>query len=267
MEGGRVFAALSDHLYALDAETGEELWRSPLSKKGPASSPLVVGDRVYLQQNQLTAFDAKSGESLWQNKDANGSNPSPAVWTDGDRTIILCNGSKAFIGVDAATGDTLWTTDGGGDSTPSVSGDVVVIASNHEGKNLVAYRLKPNGSGPEELWSRDFLARRYGSSPIIHDGRVYHLGSERHLCVDLANGETVWERPASSSISSPVLADGKVCVYENRGGFFAMLDAGAADYTPLGRTKVGALYCASPAIVGKRLYLRTPGSVVAFEFP
>jgi outer membrane protein assembly factor BamB len=266
VNGGKVFAALSDHLYAIDVETGQEVWRTPLSKKGPASSPLVVGDHVYLQQNLLTAFDATTGEQTWQNKDANGANPSPAVWTDGDQTVILCNGTKAFVGVDAATGDTLWTTDGGGDSTPSVAGDMVVIASKTEGKNLIAYRLNSKGSGPEQLWTRGFLARRYGSSPIIKNGRVFHLGSERHLCVDLANGETIWERPASSSISSPVLVNGKLCVYENRGGFLALIDANASEYTTLGRTKVGALYCASPAIVGKRVYLRTANSVTAFEF-
>lgn len=264
---GKVYAALSEHLYAIDASSGEEIWRSPLSKKGPASSPLVVGDRVFLQQNNLTAFDAETGEELWQNKDANGSNPSPAVWTDGEQTVILCNASKAFVGVDAATGETLWTTDGGGDSTPTVAGDRVVIASKTEGKNLIAYRLKTDGSGPERLWSRDFLARRYGSSPIINEGRVYHLGSERHLCLDLENGEILWERPASSSISSPVLVSDTLCVYENRGGFLAFLDARSEDYQPTGRVKVGALYCASPAVVGKRVFLRTPGSVVAFEFP
>ncbi|MCB1064435.1 MAG: PQQ-like beta-propeller repeat protein, partial [Verrucomicrobiae bacterium] len=225
---GKVYAALSDHLYALNAETGEEIWRAPLAKKGPASSPMAVGDRVYLQQNALTAFDIATGKELWQNKDASGANPSPAIWSDGDRAVILCNGTKSLVGVDAESGATLWTTDGGGDSTPTVSGDYVVIASKEEGKNLIAYRMKPDGSGPDQLWTKDFLARRYGSSPIIFNDKVYHLGSDRHLCVDLASGETVWDRPASSSISSPVLADGKLCVYENRGGFLAMLSTEAA---------------------------------------
>ncbi|MCB1086315.1 MAG: PQQ-like beta-propeller repeat protein [Verrucomicrobiae bacterium] len=264
---GKVFAALSEHLYAIDAASGKELWRAKLSKKGPASSPLVVGDKVYLQQNALTAYDVATGKEWWQNKDANGSNPSPAVWNDGKRDLILCNGTKSFVGVDAATGETLWTTDGGGDSTPSISGDLAVIVSNKDGKNLIAYRLKPDGSGPEQVWSRDFLARRYGASPILFEGHVYHLGSERHLCVNLANGETAWDRPASSSISSPLLADGKLFIYENRGGFINMIKASPADYESLGRAKVGALYCASPAISGKRLYFRTAGNVTAFEFP
>ena len=145
-----------------------------------------------------------------------------------------------------------------------ISGDHLVISSRMEGKNLIAYQLSVEG--PKELWSLDFVARRYGSSPIIHEGHVYHLGSNRHLCVSLESGEIAWERDSSSSISSPVLADGKLFIYENRGGFLAMLKATPDDYTTLGRAKVGALYCASPAIDGKRVYLRTPGSVACFEF-
>ena len=86
-----------------------------------------------------------------------------------------------------------------------------MISSKLEGKNLIAYQLAPEGA--TELWSREFLARRYGSSPIIHEGHVYHLGSERHMCLDLESGEIEWERQAQSSISSPLLADGKIfCV-------------------------------------------------------
>jgi len=85
--------------------------------------------------------------------------------------------------------------------------------------------------------------------------------------VNLGTGEIAWERQASSSISSPLLADGKLFVYENRGGFIAMISADPAEYQTLGRTKIGALYCASPAIVGKRLYFRTPTNVAAYDLP
>ena len=127
--------------------------------------------------------------------------------------------------------------------------------------------MKKDGSGPDQLWTKDFIARRYGGSPILHNGHTYHFCSERHLCVNLTTGETAWERPASSSISSPLLADGKLFIYENRGGFIAMIDSDPAEYKPLGRAKIGALYCASPAMVGKRLYFRTATNVMAYEFP
>lgn len=257
---GNVYGALSTHLYCVDAETGEEIWRSPLTgRKGPASSPLVHGEKVFLQQNHLSAFNGATGEELWQNKDVQGSNPSPAIW----RNVIVCNSSKDLVGVDSETGETVWTAPGGGDGTPVVSGDKLVITSKTEGKNIIGYTLYDGGAAEE--WSTSFLARRYGSSPIIYEGHVYHLGSERHICIDFDSGETKWERKASSSISSPIIADGKLLVYENRGGFAILIKAGPSEYETLGRAKIGALYCASPALVGSDLFLRTKDSVACYR--
>jgi len=258
---GKIYAALSEHLYCLDAETGKEVWQAELKgKKGPASSPLICDGKVILQENFLCAFDAESGDVIWKNEQVKGSNQSPAIW----KNVVLCNSAKEFKGVDLKNGTTLWTVPGGGDGTPVVSGDVVVVSSRSEGKNLIAYRL--SDQGPKQLWSRGFLSLRYGSSPIIYDGNVYYLGSQRHCCINLESGKMQWERQASSSISSPILADGKLLVYENRGGFLAMLQATPDDYTNLGRAKVGALRCASPALVGKDLFLRTKKSVVCYRF-
>lgn len=44
-----------------------------------------------------------------------------------------------------------------------------------------------------------------------------------------------------------------------------MLKADPEDYTALGRTKVGALRCASPAIVGTRLFFRTKDAVECYD--
>ncbi len=260
VSGGKVYAALSEGIYCVDAETGKQVWKTPLTKRGPASSPLVDNGKVFLQQNLLTAYDAESGEILWENKEVKGANQSPAIW----KGIVICNSSKDVVGVNAETGELMWSAPGGGDGTPVVAGDQMVISSKSDGKNLIAYQLKPEG--PEELWAQGFVARRYGSSPIIHDGHVYHLGSERHICLDLKTGEIQWERKAQSSISSPFLADGKIFVYENRGGFLAMLKATPEDYVSLGRAKVGALFCASPAIVGDKIYMRTAGNVSSYKF-
>ena len=264
---GRVFAALSTHLYCLDAAGGTEIWRAELSgKKGPASSPLIAAGKVFLQQGRLTAFDLSTGEVSGENAEVAGANQSPAVWNGGSSPVIVCNSTREVVGVDAATLETLWSRPGGGDGTPVISGDTLALSSRLDGKNLITYRLVDGGE-PVELGSLGFLARRYGSSPIIYQGHLYHLGSDRHLCVKLESGDIAWDRPASSSISSPVLAGGKLFVYENRGGFLSMIRATPEEYTPLGRAKVGALFCASPAIVGKRIYLRTAGSVTCFEFP
>jgi outer membrane protein assembly factor BamB len=258
---GRVYAALSEHLYCLEADSGREVWKTPLTgRKGPASSPLVISGKVLLHQNFLTAFDAADGKELWRNEEVKGANSSPTSW----KQVIISNSQKDVIGTDLETGATLWKAPGGGDGTPTVSGNFLVLSSSFDGKNLIAYQLSEGP--PKELWSTGFLAQRYGASPIVFEGSVYHLGSNHHMCFDLITGEKRWERDAQSSISSPILADGKLLVYENRGGFVSLIRAKPDDYEVLGKAKVGALYCASPAIVGKDLYLRTAKTVAVYRF-
>jgi len=177
--------------------------------------------------------------------------------------IIISNSKNTVVGVDTYSGATLWSVPGGGDGTPVVSGDTFFLSSRLEGKNLIAYRL--TDTLPEELWSIEFLARRYGSTPIIHEGHVYYFGSNRHLCVELETGDTLWDKETFSSISFPLLADGKILIYENKGGLAALVKASPDDYKPLGKVKVGAPYCASPAVVGQNLYLRTAKNVACYR--
>lgn len=258
---GRVYAALSETLYCIDAAKGSVIWETPLSgKKGPASSPLVDSGRVYLMQNTLTAFDANSGTVLWNNADVKGANSSAVLWKD----LVICNSQGKVVATKSEDGTTAWSMPGGGDATPVVVGDRLVVTSTLDGKNIIAYDL--GGEAPREMWAHGFLAQRYSASPIVFEGAVYHLCSDRHLCLDLETGAVLWERQAQSSISSPLLAEGKLLVYENRGGFVSLIRAGKEAYESLGKAKVGALYCASPALVGNTLYLRTAKSVAAYRF-
>lgn len=256
---GKIYAALSTNIYCIDEETGKEIWKTPLTRKGPASSPMVAHGKVFIQQGKLSAFDAQTGELAWENTDVKSVNSSPNLW----KKTVICNSTKDLIGVSADTGETLWKTTGGGDATPVVSGDYVVTPSQSDGSNLMAYQL--TDAGPEMLWSKDFVARRYGSSAIIYNDHVYHLGSARHWCLNLKSGEVAWERPVQSQISSPILADGKLLVYENRGGLLSMIEASSEDYNVIGKTKVAALYCASPALVGRDIFFRTKDSVKCFR--
>lgn len=258
---GKVYAALSEKLYCLEADNGKVVWEQALSgKKGPASSPLVLEGKVFLLQNALTAWNAADGTELWKNAEVKGSNSSPVAW----KHLILANSQAQVVATDRETGKTAWSVPGGGDATPAVVGDTLVVTSTLDGKNLIAYDLSETGA--KERWSHGFLAQRYSASPIVHEGRVYHLCSDRHLCLDLETGGVKWERQAQSSISSPLLADGKLLVYENRGGFVSLLRAESDEYEVIGKAKVGALYCASPALVGKTIYLRTAKSVAAYRF-
>jgi len=257
---GVVYALLAETLYAVDAATGEEIWRTETgTKRGVACSPLVYEGRVFVQTGKLLAVDAKDGKILWEAKEVSTTNSSPAIWRD----QLICNGAKDLVGIDMETGEVKWTQPAGGDSTPVVSGDYCVVVSKAEGKSLSAFSLSPEGA--REMWSKYFFTRRYGATPIIHDGHVYHLGSARHLCVDLETGETKWEAERQSNLSSPILADGKLLVFENNGGFLAMIDPSPEEHKLLGRMKVSALGCPSPAISGSLAVLRLRDKLVCYD--
>ncbi len=257
---GTVYAVLSDGIYAVDATSGEQRWKFALPRKRPiACSPLVTEGRVFAQIGQLVALDSANGELLWECKDVSTTNSSPTIWND----VVICNGGRELIGVDSENGEVRWRHRAGGDATPVVAGDHCIVTSKTDGQSLTAFRLSAEGA--RQIWAKGFLARRYGSSPIIDGGHVYHLGSARHMCLNLETGDTLWEVERSSNLSSPLLANGKLLVYENNGGFLAMIGAKPGGHEILGRVKIGALGCSSPAIIGSKAIVRNRERVLCYD--
>jgi outer membrane protein assembly factor BamB len=258
---GRIYTVLSTKAYCLDAATGQEIWATPVAtKKGIAFSPLVADGVVILDAGTLCALDAKTGASVWKCPEFRTGNGSPVPWKD----LILCNAeSGELMGIETATGKVRWKQPGGGASTPVISGDLCLAIGKTEGHNLSAFRLSVEGA--KTMWSKGFVARRYDSSPVIHNGMAYHLGSNRHWCVDLQTGETKWEETKNSDLSSPLVVGDRLLVLENNGGFLAMIAADPTQYRVLGRAKVGALGCATPALDGHLAVMRTKDRMVCYD--
>jgi alcohol dehydrogenase (cytochrome c) len=116
-----------DHVYALDARTGEELWHYK-HKMGPITvyccgpnnrGVAVSGDMVYLGtlDSKLVALDAKTGKVMWQKDIADpelGYSETMAPTAVDGKILIGTNGGeygiRGFVkAFDAKTGDLLWT--------------------------------------------------------------------------------------------------------------------------------------------------------------
>ena len=75
------------YLYAIDIETGRQMWRflarpNEFQGAGPVqSSPVIAGGSVYFGTiaNRLFAVDISTGEEIWQFKTGNGVRSSPAI--------------------------------------------------------------------------------------------------------------------------------------------------------------------------------------------
>jgi outer membrane protein assembly factor BamB len=260
---GRVFSLGSVAAYAVDLETGKLLWSAKLAQKGPGSSPLVVDGAVIVNAKHLTALDAATGAPLWTQEKAGGGNSSPALWSAGGRNFVICNGRATLDAVDAKTGEIVWSVPGAGDSTPAIEGDTLVVQSRKPELGLVAYRLTPGGAQP--LWNAAADQLRTQASPVLHQGLVYLADNDLQQCLDATSGSPRWSAPVPGSISSPVLADGKIFFLINSGNNVQMLRADGTARVELGKANVKAAWVPSPTVASGRLLVRQKDRVRCFS--
>lgn len=164
-EGGRIFVASGyGFVAALDAATGEEVWRRNVNVP-IRSAPTANGGRVFAttQDNQLYAMAADDGRVLWTYQGLVESagilaSASPAVAGD---TVVAPFTSGELVALRVENGRTAWMD--------------TLIKSSH---------LTPIS----EL--NDIAGR-----PVIDRGRVFAISHSGNIVsIDLRTGERIWTR-------------------------------------------------------------------------
>ena len=129
---------------------------------------------------KLVALDVETGKELWRANELSASNSSPVIWEDQGKVRLIVNARSNVSCLDPATGEVLWTAQGGGESTPVVVGDWLVTYSRQEKIGLAGYNCPVNGA--EMVWNHALEARRTQSTPVIFEGHVYFAGGENQMC-------------------------------------------------------------------------------------
>ncbi|MBL8793630.1 MAG: PQQ-binding-like beta-propeller repeat protein [Planctomycetia bacterium] len=102
---------------------GKLLWRREMgpfkNDFGAGSSPIIVGDRVLLNQDHdtgsfLLCVDKHSGKTLWQTDrpESRRSYSTPVVWTVDAKPQVVVAGTLRVVGYDLETGKEVWTVRG-----------------------------------------------------------------------------------------------------------------------------------------------------------
>ncbi len=127
VNGVMYFTTSFNHVYAVDARTGEQLWHFK-HKMGPITvyccgpnnrGVAVAGDRVFMAtlDAKMLALDAKTGKQLWEVQIADpelGYSETMAPTVVGDKVLIGTNGGeygvRGFVkAFDVKDGKLLWT--------------------------------------------------------------------------------------------------------------------------------------------------------------
>lgn len=129
----RANSAGLEHVYCLDAKTGERVWAAEYPTEytisypgGPRCTPTVDGNHVYTlgAMGDLRCYTADKGALVWGKNFVKDYGAVVPIWgfaahplVDGDRLVCLAGGSenRMVIAFDKRTGKELWTAE---ESTP-----------------------------------------------------------------------------------------------------------------------------------------------------
>jgi len=243
-DSGRLYAHSGGRfIVALNAETGEEVWRQT-SLTPLHASPTIADGRVFVttDDNELIALDAQDGTVLWTHRSISETArvitaPSPAVLGE---TVIAPFTSGEIVALRAQNGTVLWS-----DSLTRTGG------------------LTPLSS------INDIAA-----SPVILGDRVYALSHSGIMAAfDLRSGERVWTLPAGG-LHAPALVgdflflvtvDGQVAAVQRDTGavrWITQLQAFRND-----RRRRNRISWAGPVLAGGRLVLASSEGELVFLDP
>ena len=233
----------------------------------------------------VAALDAATGEDLWRtdrNEVPTWSTPAIAPWRGEDGVVksqVVLNGWKHTGGYDLETGEELWSLDGGGDipvPTPLYDepNDQLILTSAH-GPERPIHAIRTNASGAISIeheamaWSQE-KAGNYMQTPILYDGLGYFCYDNGVLSVyDLETGERQSQQRLgagkSGFTSSPVAADGKLYFTSEDGDTFVVRAGPEAEV--IATNEIGESVMASPAVSDGVLYLRGRTHLFAIGAP
>ena len=171
-----------DYLYALDANSGAQLWYQPKGKQS-TSSPAVANGMVFIGDldNNLYAFDARTGAPAWKFTTGNTVWGSPTV---ANGVVYITSSDGTTHALDAASGTQLWAHGGGGlfvSGTPAVAGSTVYTTSDSGGVGLYALDAQTGAL----RWSLNQNSMQTGSPAVANsivyagmdDGSLYALAA------------------------------------------------------------------------------------------
>jgi outer membrane protein assembly factor BamB len=273
------------HLHCVELKTGKILWKKEVRKEfgateemkwGMASSPLLARGKLILNPGgpdaALVALEPKSGEVLWKSPGQPAAFGSFLLANVGGKEQLVGYDQTSLGGWDAATGKRLWTLTPENEHdfnvpTPVVCKDKIVLSTENNGTRLYAFddagRIIAKPLAAYEPLAPDM------HTPVVVGNRLFGVSNKLH-CLDLAdNLKPIWtaEDEAFSEYATIIASEDRLLI-TSQNGQLLLIDAKADAFQLISRLTVfpdeSGVY-AHPALVGKRLYLRSSTHAVCLE--
>lgn len=280
IESGRLYAHFGSHgTWCIDTNTGKTLWERRDLKcnhfRGPASSPVVYGDLLYLildgsDLQYVTALNKMTGSTVWMtnreikynsdNGDFRKAYATPALFDIGGKPQLVCPSAECTMAYDPKTGTEIWRISHGGmngSARPVMGNNLLYLTSGHTGRLLA---VAPNGPG---MLSRDTIAWQAAKGvptrpSLLLDGELLYMVSDNGIasCLDALTGKVNWSERLDGEFSASPLLAGKCLYCCNQIGKTYVLATGKS-FEIVAENRLDDGFMASPAAADNYLYLRT----------
>ena len=288
--GARACCAYSDgrlyHLNAhgrlacLDASTGEEIWATNILERfegenitwGLSENLLVDGSRVIVTPGGakalMAALDKRTGETVWTTEpleEDNTSYSSPILFRHAGRRLLANCSSAHGFGVDAETGERLWTVPLTNrhevNAATPIFGDEAIFYMTPDAERGRLYRLRATGRtvNAQHAWTSQIDA--VTGSGVLVDATLFAAGYRRDkwwFAIDWRTGETKYELKDLTT-GAAIHADERLYVLDQQ-GTVALLETGPDGFEIVGRFAITTDRIrdawAHPVLLDGRLYIR-----------
>jgi len=296
VDGDRLYAIGSQgELVCVETTGGKKQWSVNLVKDlrggrpnwGFSESPLVDGDKVICtpggKKGTLAALDKKTGKVIWRSEVTYPAHYSSAIVAEvgGVRQYIQLTRNGVF-GVSAKDGKLLWESKLGGCNTAAIptpifhDGYVFVTSGYKDSKDGLIKLTAVNGKvTAEEVFSGRTLVNKHGGVVLLN-GILYGNSEEGDpwVALDFLTGKKLgWSSPNLPK-GSITYADGRLYLYDERGGTVVLLEPNPKEWKEAGRFTIpektkdrpgGSNIWTHPVVANGRLYLRDHEFIFCYD--
>ena len=284
-DGEHVYAFFGSRgLYCFDLR-GNPKWEKDLGRMrvklgfGEGSTPALHGNTIVVNwdhegEDFVVALDKRTGSELWRQPRSEGTSwATPLIVQHEGRSMVITCATSRIRAYDLTSGEQLWEHEGltpNAIPTPVTANGVVYATSGYQGNKLFAIRLGKSGdlTGSDSvLWSlnRD---TPYVPSPLLSGEKLFFIKSNSAIlsCLDIRTGKPHFSAQRieglQSIYASPVAATGRIYLVGRNGTTVVIKDSDKLEI--LATNELNDPTDASPALVGKHLFLRSRQNLYCF---
>jgi len=272
VSNGIIYFPSKNRIYAVEADTGEMLWRAPEGDDNNpnlvqiSATPLVSGDRVYVPDGKggMTAYNAEDGNVIWTFRTAAAIRSSP-ILVDG--RLYFGSDDDSVYCVDAKVGDLIWKSNQGGKDfklpDDAVGSPVFyngVIYINSADMKLWAFQAETG----RFIWMQRMSAPSLGISPVAFNGRVYMAAGSTMYQFRLRGGNfqafPLHQWVENDITTTPIITEHNWFFGDRNGYFHAFTTAGKPALTEEGtpwKVKLEGRPSGAPVMTPDTLFIAT----------